>query len=341
MEQITFLIGNGFDINVGLKTRYKDFYKYYLKNNPNDMLAKSIGKDCAYWSDLEEGLGMYTARVSKKEADEFWKSEERLETSLADYLELQMGRIYVSDENRERIAHKMRQALMNFYEELPKEQKQFLLERIQAMKHDVQYSFISFNYTDAFDRCVEWTRERFNRTLGVHQYGGFSKYHFIGNVLHIHGTTNEDMILGVNDVTQIGNKDFADDLSYRQWLIKEESNKRLAQNKVQEMRDIIDKSKIICVFGLSLGTTDKMWWNYLCMWLYKDEAHRLILFARREVTAGRMTRMRLFLEQDSFLERFKRNADMQNAKEDVWEQIKERIFIKFDSELFDFKMVED
>ena len=28
---ITFLIGNGFDIGLGLKTRYKDFYKYYCK----------------------------------------------------------------------------------------------------------------------------------------------------------------------------------------------------------------------------------------------------------------------------------------------------------------------
>lgn len=27
---ITFLIGNGFDINLGLKTRYVDFYDFYL-----------------------------------------------------------------------------------------------------------------------------------------------------------------------------------------------------------------------------------------------------------------------------------------------------------------------
>ena len=28
MRRITFFIGNGFDINVGLDTRYSDFYKY-------------------------------------------------------------------------------------------------------------------------------------------------------------------------------------------------------------------------------------------------------------------------------------------------------------------------
>lgn len=28
---ITFLIGNGFDVNLGLNTRYSDFYPVFLK----------------------------------------------------------------------------------------------------------------------------------------------------------------------------------------------------------------------------------------------------------------------------------------------------------------------
>ncbi len=39
---ITFLIGNGFDLNLGLKTRYTDFYKYYMEHNPNNLISKSI-----------------------------------------------------------------------------------------------------------------------------------------------------------------------------------------------------------------------------------------------------------------------------------------------------------
>ena len=30
---ITYIIGNGFDINLGLKTRYVDFYKWYVDRN--------------------------------------------------------------------------------------------------------------------------------------------------------------------------------------------------------------------------------------------------------------------------------------------------------------------
>lgn len=42
---ITFLIGNGFDLNLKLNTRYSDFYKYYIKNDPKDLLSKSIKED--------------------------------------------------------------------------------------------------------------------------------------------------------------------------------------------------------------------------------------------------------------------------------------------------------
>lgn len=43
MTRITFLIGNGFDLNVGLNTKYEHFYKYYIEKCPNDMLDKAIG----------------------------------------------------------------------------------------------------------------------------------------------------------------------------------------------------------------------------------------------------------------------------------------------------------
>lgn len=33
---VTFLIGNGFDLNLGLATQYPDFLKEYLVDNPDD-----------------------------------------------------------------------------------------------------------------------------------------------------------------------------------------------------------------------------------------------------------------------------------------------------------------
>ncbi|MBK7465948.1 MAG: hypothetical protein IPJ43_03540 [Saprospiraceae bacterium] len=31
--EILYIIGNGFDINLGMKTRYSDFYTYYKTTN--------------------------------------------------------------------------------------------------------------------------------------------------------------------------------------------------------------------------------------------------------------------------------------------------------------------
>lgn len=47
---VTFLIGNGFDINLGLDTRYSDFYPYFIKNASSDnMIRNWISKDIELW----------------------------------------------------------------------------------------------------------------------------------------------------------------------------------------------------------------------------------------------------------------------------------------------------
>ena len=117
MKRITFFIGNGFDINVGLDTRYSNFYKYYLSHYPEDMLAKSIDKNYDLWSDLESGLGEYTANVDDGMEATFWESEEKLENALADYLQSQTERIQISGEAEKTIANKMQQSLLRFQKE--------------------------------------------------------------------------------------------------------------------------------------------------------------------------------------------------------------------------------
>lgn len=63
--RITFMIGNGFDKNVGLNTGYDDFYKS-LPENTLYGIFKSIKTDTALWSDMEEGLGKSNAMFNIK-----------------------------------------------------------------------------------------------------------------------------------------------------------------------------------------------------------------------------------------------------------------------------------
>ena len=86
------------------------------------------------------------------------------------------------------------------------------------------------------------------------------------------------MVLGVNDKNQIANKNFQRDIEKKELLIKEEINKSYKNSRIQEARAAIDDSSVICVFGMSIGETDKMWWQYIAKWLQCSEARKLVIF---------------------------------------------------------------
>lgn len=152
-KRITFLIGNGFDLNVGLNTRYSDFYAEYIKFDENDMLAKEIQGNTEEWSDLELAIGNVTGKIDSSDEGGFWKSERYLESSLANYLERQMNRVNLGEEKeRKRIGFIMRSSLTEFYKKFPEKEKDTIEKILPNTSEQIEYSFISFNYTDVFDR---------------------------------------------------------------------------------------------------------------------------------------------------------------------------------------------
>ena len=100
----TFILGNGFDLNLGLKTRYKDFYDYYcsvksngevienLKNNISGSISEVTKKTSDIdWSDMELGLGAYTKYLStEEEVDSIY---EDLRHNLRTYINQEKKRI--------------------------------------------------------------------------------------------------------------------------------------------------------------------------------------------------------------------------------------------------------
>jgi hypothetical protein len=67
---ITYLIGNGFDINLGLKTKTQEFLDYYVNECKSDKKAVKLLKDDIYndkglkqWLNLELRLGSFTEKL--------------------------------------------------------------------------------------------------------------------------------------------------------------------------------------------------------------------------------------------------------------------------------------
>lgn len=52
---VTLILGNGFDLNMGLPTSYSDFYKYYLQVGSlesTNMIKQEFGEKPRIWADL-------------------------------------------------------------------------------------------------------------------------------------------------------------------------------------------------------------------------------------------------------------------------------------------------
>ena len=68
---VVYIIGNGFDLQVGLPTRYSDFYKYYIglksKSESVKKLKEAINENPKDWSDLEIALAQHTSQTNSEQ----------------------------------------------------------------------------------------------------------------------------------------------------------------------------------------------------------------------------------------------------------------------------------
>lgn len=77
--RITFLVGNGFDLNCGLHTQYSDFYKYFIEKHPQNTIACEIADNPENWADLELSIGKYIEKVSGENRETFLNDLAELE----------------------------------------------------------------------------------------------------------------------------------------------------------------------------------------------------------------------------------------------------------------------
>ena len=155
---VTFLIGNGFDINLGLDTRYSDFVKVY-KNMPAKQevikeFRKNISENSELWADAEIALGEYTNNFKAGEGALFSDCKEDFCVELSRYLKNQELRIDY-DISKEAI----QKAFLNLNKitnSFPAVERDFLNRTYQShLSEPVKFNFINFNYTKTLDMCIK------------------------------------------------------------------------------------------------------------------------------------------------------------------------------------------
>lgn len=137
------------------------------------------------------------------------------------------------------------------------------------------YNFISFNYTNALERCLNTIPDGI---VSKHTYGGSTKFNKIGKIIHIHGTSDNAPIMGVNDESQIANEELAHDEQFIRYVVKPILNSLHRTNHDSDSAKLIASSQIICIYGMALGATDKCWWVRILEWLNGGADRQLVIF---------------------------------------------------------------
>ena len=301
---ILFIIGNGFDLNLGMKTSYIDFYDYYQAINSKSesvtKLKKEIKKNLKNWSDLELALGKYTENLNSLE--EFDEVFEDISEKLADYLELQEKRfdfgLYDAQELYDFLSFPERQLLKAD------------MDKITAFKnnwYNTQWNLnvITFNYTRSIEKLLGENHK--NVKIGTHNNNAAI---FIQEIEHIHGYATDRMVMGVNDISQVTNKDFHNNQDILESLVKDTCNQAHKHTIENLCKERVLSANLICIFGSSIGDTDKIWWELIGSQLIGDR--KLIIFNLGENISPRIGHKKARIEReirDGFLKKTQLNEE--------------------------------
>ncbi|WP_440056164.1 bacteriophage abortive infection AbiH family protein [Pseudoalteromonas sp. T1lg65] len=277
---ILYFIGNGFDLKLNLKTSYKDFLNSYKRvKNESPIIAEfknEIGENYLDWSDLEANLGKYTEQLDS--ATDFEEIHSDLIDELANYLtEIQTEFVKTKLQRLD----KKKFITDLFSPEVYSETSHCrLLDYYNSsQKNAKNLSIITFNYTNTIESIlgIETTHARYENVLTKCQPSSVAESQSILNVLHLHGTLEENMVLGVDNIEQVLSKKFRNIEDVAESIVKPLCNRVSAHAIDQDCVRLLNQAHLICIFGSSIGVTDQTWWKLIANQVKKRDC-RLIVF---------------------------------------------------------------
>lgn len=270
---ITFLIGNGFDLRVGMKTRFTDMYAGYIAQpSASDAIEKfkkmleTDAPNYKTWGDFEMAMAQKVNEFQDETS--FIECLRDFKLYMASHLiNEQVGfaqRMAVSPNAKARCANEVWDSIQGFYRGLiPNVRNKFVS---LGIKNNPKYKFISFNYTDAFDGLLSSA----------------------SGVIHIHGSLDADVVLGADNIGQVIDLPYIVTKRFERAFIKPEFNKSFDNDRVAKAENAIDNSDIICIYGMSLGKSDLSWVIRLKDWLLSDQGHHLVYFVHDETAYSKL-----------------------------------------------------
>ena len=325
----TFMIGNGFDLRLGMKTRFTDMYDEYIKSesaslvieNFKNMIKTDAPNGYSTWGDFEMAMGKSISNFETEE--DFISCIRDFKSFMVAYLREEENKFLENipaGESKILLSRELQSSMDNFYNgQTPN--VQYAINKIREETFD-DCSFITFNYTKVLDEIIKIYISQTKRR--------------IDNLIHIHGKLDADVVLGINDVTQLGNHKFNFTKKLFRAFIKPLFNNAYDEQRVIDASDTISKSDVICIYGMSLGESDEMWVEKIYNWLAQNNNHHLIYYKYSEKRFNRLNSDEIMDEEDERVEELiGRLCKGRERKEEFYNQI--HIPVEFD--IFDFKTI--
>lgn len=285
---VTILVGNGFDLNLNLKTQYMDFIKEYCESTEDDnsvieRFKKDIEKDCRTWANAELAFGRYTSNFKEceKGAEEFCDCHDDFCEKLAIYLQKQESLLNLKYEAKD-IAKIFGECISfsNLISGLFETERNSIREDVAKYGGGIRYNFINFNYTNSLDSLIKET-SKISHSLGERVLSNGRFNNDFDKLYHVHGSTEYNMVLGVNDESQIQAPEIFEDLGeeYKNDLIKQYTNEMNGENIDSKCEKTLKESHFIYIYGMSIGETDALWWERIVELLVNHEYVHVVIHA--------------------------------------------------------------
>jgi hypothetical protein len=160
------------------------------------------------------------------------------------------------------IIQELNRSFENFYDGLTRNDISSLKYVMQ--KGEVVRNYITFNYTTILEALLALK---------------LNHYHVIENQpIHIHGKLGSDIVMGIDNVEQLTQTKFTLTRKGRRAFVKTRFNDEFDGERVEAAQKIISESSIICVYGFSMGESDKTWVKAISDWILSDTNHHLVVY---------------------------------------------------------------
>lgn len=333
---IVYLVGNGFDLNIGLKTAPEDFLSQFISENinkeevPSRNLAETIEKEgVKTWSDFEIKLGEYSKNFNTDNYGEYLSAvDELLFTLRSKLLEENQS---VSNELIQKNVKGTIASLKNFREKLEPEERAEI-ERIKGAHPDQNwnYSIISFNYTSVLSRLF-YEYAKSNNSFGKVDN---RRVHSLDSFCYAHGNLDGVIVSGVDNPDQITNSTLREIDDVLANIVKEKIQRELSTDFDSIAKRLISNASIICIYGMAMGSSDKRWWKIIADRLKANSNTALIIYSYEFSKKNPHTPYSRYQIIQQEKEKFYTGAELSIDDQTI---ISERIFILKSQDVFPWK----